>query len=541
MTSQLAELGRRAAAPATQQTRGSARLHLFDALVAACAASATSEAGIVASHLEGLRPGPRETSPADLVLALARRIRATELDDLQLESVTTAAAAVVPALVGGVAVAGKSELSADAVLDAATAGYDVMWTLGLAVGGPDFLYRQGGWPSLIGAAPAAAATTARLLGLDPEEIAHAIALAALSTPRSLRGNGEDGRWLTFGLAVTAGFHAALAARSGARGDLSLLDQASRRGTPGRELFPGLPSVLERPWAPGHGLARAHLKQWASAGQVAAAIDAAGVLQDAHGFSAAEVTAVDVHVPPAYRRMIDQPNGTGRMWSLVSAQYQVAVRLLHPQDLFDCARRVTRDDPGFRRLMGVVRVHEDELLAARHPETYPARVTVTLRSGHSADYLSAGRSPSPRWDWDSLLVKARAVATHAATGQRIDPLRDAITGFSDSIEFLRAAMAAVLPFDGGKRQERAVLRLPARMSPKVLRAVTSPGSFHSVIATRTELHDYYRQHHPHPGRDRWRRTGRADALVPASPVWNRQRHDRQPDRARYRDHAPSRDP
>jgi 2-methylcitrate dehydratase PrpD len=446
MTSQLLELGRRAAAPAAAQARASARLHLFDALMAAGAASTTREAGIVAGLLGGTGSAG-EASPAELVLALARRVRATELDDLQLDSLTTPAAAVVPALVGGAAVAGKAALSADDVLDAAAAGYDVMWTLGLAAGGPGFLYQRGGWPSLVGAGPAAAATTARLLGLDPGEIAHAIALAVLSTPRSLRGSGEDGRWLAFGLAVTAGFHAALAARSGARGDLSLLEQASSRGTPGREVFPGLPSVLERPWAPGHGLARAHLKQWASAGQVAAAIDAAGVLQDAHGFSSEEVTAVDVHVPPAYRRMIDQPNGTGRMWSLVSAQYQVAVRLLHPRDLFDCARPVLRDDPGFRRLTEVVRVHEEEPLAVRHPETYPARVTVTLRGGQVASYLSDGRSPSPRWDWDSLLVKARAVAALAATGQRVDPLRDEIAGFTDSVEFLHAAKSALRPFDG----------------------------------------------------------------------------------------------
>ncbi len=381
------------------------------------------------------------------MLALARRVRATELDDLQLESVTTAAAAVVPALVGAAAVAGKRELSAGDVLDAAAAGYDVMGTLGLAVGGPGFLYRHGGWPSLVAAGPAAAAATARMLGLDPEEIAHAIALAVLSTPRSLRGSGEDGRWLSFGLAVTAGFHAALAARSGSRGDLSLLDQASSRATPGRELFPGLPSVLERPWSAGQGLGKAHLKRWASAGQVAAAIDAAGDLQDTHGFSADDVTAVDIHVPPVYRRMIDQPNGTGRMWSLVSAQYQVAVRLLYPRDLFDCARLVLHDDSGFRRLMGVVRVHDEERLAARHPVTYPARVTVTLRGGQIADCLSDGRSPSPRWDWDSLLTKARAVAAHAAIGQRIDPLCDAISGFSDSIQFLRAATSAVLPLEG----------------------------------------------------------------------------------------------
>ena len=443
MTNQLLELGRRAASPVAAQAQAPARLHLFDAVVAALAGAATQEGANTARPIDSLGACPRETSAADLVLTLARRIRATELDDLQLESVTTAAAAVVPALAGAAAIAGKREYGADDLLSAMTAGYDIMHTLGLAVGGPDFLYRQGGWPSLVAAGPAAAATAGRLLGLDPEEIAHAIALAVLSTPRSLRGSGEDGRWLSFGLAATAGFHAALAARSGSRGDLRLLDQDPSLGVnSGSRLFPGLPAVLARPWEPGRGLAQAHLKQWASAGQVAAAIDAVGVLQDRHGFRADDVTALEVHVPAVYRPMIDQPSGSGRTWSLVSAQYQVAARLLHPQDRFDCARSVLRDSAAFRRLMGVVRVHEEDELAARHPQSYPARVAVTLRNGLTADYLSDGRSPSPDWHWDPLLTKARAVAVRVGVQERLDPLREAIIGFSDSGQFIKALLPAL---------------------------------------------------------------------------------------------------
>jgi 2-methylcitrate dehydratase PrpD len=443
MTSQLLELGRRAASPASAQAQAPARLHLFDAVVAALAGATTQEGANTARHIESLGACPRETSATDLVLLLARRIRATELDDLQLESVTTAAAAVVPALAGAAAIAGKREHGADDLLSAMTAGYDIMHMLGLAVGGPDFLYRQGGWPSLVAAGPAAAATAGRLLGLDPEEIAHAIALAVLSTPRTLRGSGEDGRWLSFGLAVTAGFDAALAARSGSRGDLRLLDQDPSLGVnSGSRLFPGLPAVLARPWEPGRGLARAHLKQWASAGQVAAAIDAVGVLQDRHGFRADDVTAVEVHVPAIYRPMIDRPSGSGRTWSLVSAHYQIAARLLHPQDRFDCARSVLRDSSGFRRLMGVVHVRDEDALAARHPESYPARVAVTLRNGLTADYLSDGRSPSPDWHWDPLLTKARAVAVRVGVQERIEPLSEAIIGFSDSRQFMRAVLPAL---------------------------------------------------------------------------------------------------
>ncbi|HEY7277725.1 MAG TPA: MmgE/PrpD family protein [Trebonia sp.] len=445
-----ASLGRRAAARLPSEAREQARMHLFDALAAALAGTATREGGNAARHLAALAVGGREQppAPADIVLTLARRIRATELDDLQLESVTTPAAAVVPALLGALAAAGADAAPGmDDVLDALAAGYDVMFTLGLAAGGPGFLYGAGGWPSLVGAGPAAAATAARLLGRDAEEIAHAIALALLLTPTTLRGRGEDGRWLSFGVATASGFQAALAAAVGARGDIGLLDPGLLdTGLPntGRAAgpFAGLDAALARPWTPGLGLGKAHLKRWASAGQVAAAIDALGALQDAHGFTARDVTAIDVRVPPAYRRMIDQPAGAGRLWSLLSAHYQLATRLCHPEDLFDCARPVLRDSPSFARAMRAVRVHDADWLAARHPESYPAQVEVTLADGEVVAFLSDGRSPAPTWDWDSVLGKAEAVAARAGTGAAIGRLRDATSRSADTDDLLRAASLAM---------------------------------------------------------------------------------------------------
>jgi 2-methylcitrate dehydratase PrpD len=337
-------------------------------------------------------------------------------------------------------------LGADDMLGALAAGYDVMFTLGLAAGGPRFLYKQGGWPSLIGAGPAAAATAGRLLGLEADGVAHAIALALVSTPRSLRGSGEDGRWLSFGVAVAAGFQAALAVAADARGDTGLLGQDRAAGErvhqSGDPLFAGLGEVLDRPWAPGLGLSKAHFKRWASAGQVAAAIDAAGTLQDCLGFAAGDVTAIDVHVPPAYRRMIDQPEGTGRLWSLLSAQYQVAVRLLYPDDLFDCARPVLRDSPDFLRVMRAVRVHDAEPLAARHPRSYPARVEVTLAGGRVAGFLSDGRSPAPDWSWDATAGKALATAARTGTEAAVERLRRATAPAADPAELLSSVMTLI---------------------------------------------------------------------------------------------------
>lgn len=200
------------------ETSAQARPHLFDALAVASAGAGTLAGRQAIAQLRSAGAGPAE-SVTGTVLALARCIRSTELDDIQLESVTTAGAAVVPALIGGLMAAGEPRPAADAVLGAMATGYDVMYLAGLATGRPDFLYRKRGWPSLAAAGPAAAATAARVMGLCDDGAGHAMALALLSTPAGLRAGTEDGRWLSFGLAVAAGVEAALAARAGARGDV----------------------------------------------------------------------------------------------------------------------------------------------------------------------------------------------------------------------------------------------------------------------------------------------------------------------------------
>jgi hypothetical protein len=61
---------------------------------------------------------------------------------------------------------------------------------------------------------------------------------------------------------------------------------------------------------------------------------------------------------------------------------------------------------------------------------------------TVDYLSDGRSPCPHWHWDPLLTKARAVAVRVGVEERIDPLREAIIGFSDSGQFMKAVLPAL---------------------------------------------------------------------------------------------------
>ena len=107
---------------------------------------------------------------------------------------------------------------------AIVAGYEAMIRLGSAIDGPSVLYR-GIWPSYFAAPFGVAAVAARLLRLDAQQAAHALATALIM---AAPGTGHHAaittaRWLAVGHAAGRGLQAALAAQAGFTSDLKLAD------------------------------------------------------------------------------------------------------------------------------------------------------------------------------------------------------------------------------------------------------------------------------------------------------------------------------
>jgi len=133
-----------------------------------------------------------------------------DFDDLHMESTTHISTLCVPtALATGGGARGYL----------AAAG--VMARLGTALGWPHY---SAGWHATCTAgAPACAAGAAVALGLDPGQIATAIALAIPAAGGVQRAFGTDAKSLQAGFAVDAGIRAARLAAAGARADWSALD------------------------------------------------------------------------------------------------------------------------------------------------------------------------------------------------------------------------------------------------------------------------------------------------------------------------------
>lgn len=380
--------------------RSRLEVHLLDGLVALAAGCRLRDARETAAVL--LRDGG---SPLDAAAALAAAMRSTEVDDIDRRSGVTAGAFALPAALGLLPLAGED--AAGRFCDAVAVGYETGIRLAEAAGGAPLLGR-GIWPSYLCAPLGAAATAARLLGLDSAVMADALALALARTARRIgRPEGERSpRWLLFGEAVRAGCQAAIAAAEHFKGDPSLLDRAwlaeAGGGSAGAD-----DSVLVQGLGESHVIGRVSIKAHCAAKQVLAAIHGMERLI-AGGLDPAAIEAVTVAVPPAYAAMIGRaPSRSGRLTSIVSAAYQLAVAALRPEVLDDIAREPVPWSDEIEALAGRVRVVADPALADSYPNRWLARIEIAAAGRKlSETVLDAPGDPALPFDGEAVKAKYR---------------------------------------------------------------------------------------------------------------------------------------
>ena len=192
------------------------RLHFIDTVVAA-------QAGARIPEGKALQSLGDDGALAVRIGRQAAAIRLTEIDDIHLPSCTTPSAGVVP--VALMLAAREQKFDPGEIASAIWVGTEIMTRIGVAVRGPQILYR-GIWPTYLAAPVAAAATSARLMGLSEARTGHALSLAVMLMAGGVgRIHGApSGRWFLYANAVAAGVAAAEAARADYRGDPDILDK-----------------------------------------------------------------------------------------------------------------------------------------------------------------------------------------------------------------------------------------------------------------------------------------------------------------------------
>ncbi len=345
------------------------RLHLTDTVLAALAGNSIPEG-------KALQRFGEAGSLADRIARCAAAIRLTEIDDIHLQSCVTPSAGIVP--VALMLTARQETIDADEVASAIWAGTEIATRFGMAVGGPKILYR-GIWPTYLVVPVAAAATAARLFGLNAERTSHALSLAVMMTAGGVGHihGAPSGRWFLYANAVAGGIAAAEAARADYHGDPGLLDRDWLADTHGIALDR---SRLVDKLGQGSVYSELSIKPFCSAKQGIAAVQAFSSIVQAEQIRADAITRVRVYVPPAYVGMLSTKAVPGaRQTTLVSVAHQIGVCAHAPMQLFDVDRSAPAIDPAVAELSTKVEVVPDPELEAFYPLHWPAEVEVQTGS------------------------------------------------------------------------------------------------------------------------------------------------------------------
>ncbi len=194
------------------------RLHVADTIGAWIAATKTQEGKQLIAFRH--RESATGNAVADDLATHCALVRLSELDDIHLASMMTPGSIVIPA---AVTLATTTDADVGDVAAAMLAGYEAMIRLGLAIKGPNILYR-GIWPTYFAAGFATAAVAARLMRLDEGQTAHALALALnMAAPAVGQHHAATtARWFLAGNAARVGLMAAQAAQAGFTADTDVL-------------------------------------------------------------------------------------------------------------------------------------------------------------------------------------------------------------------------------------------------------------------------------------------------------------------------------
>ena len=342
-------------------------LHLADTVVAALAGARIPEG-------QALQNFGDAHSLADRIGRRAAATRLTEIDDIHLPSCTTPSAGIVPV---ALALAASSQnFNVEDVASAIWVGTEIMTRIGVAAGGPQILYR-GIWPTYLAAPVAAAATAARLFGLDEARTGHALSLAFMLMAGGVgRIHGApSGRWFLYANAVAGGVAAAEAARADYRGDQQLLDKNWLADTHGIALDR---ARLAAGLATGSVYAALSIKPFCSAKQAIAAVEAFQAIVREENVRSDAITKIRVRVPPAYAGMIATHAEPGaRQSTLVSVAYQIALAALAPERLYDVDRSAPGADTDVVQFAAKVDVTPEVALESFYPRHWPAEVEVEV--------------------------------------------------------------------------------------------------------------------------------------------------------------------
>ena len=361
-----------------------ARRHFLDTLGVIIAGSSGDLAGRAEAVLAKVRaagniPVPGRQRRADLLDAAyiaGTAGHGIELDDGYRQGSVHPGVATVPTVIG---LGYQAGVSGRAALEAVVVGYETIVAIARACH-PD-LRQRGFHPTGTVGVFGAAAASARLLALPPEQVSHALGIAASSAAGlfAFINGGADIKRLHAGHAAREGLQAALLAQNGIEGPphvLEVRDGFTQAFAFGRN---GKPRNIELPPLVPFCITDCYVKPYACCRHIQPAVEALIELMNDNKLAASDVRDVKVDT---YSIAAEHAH-TG--WQdYASAQlsfpYIMALGMKHRGIKVEHFEDRTRLDPEMARLGGLVQVNASAEMERLYPANRPARVTITTDRG-----------------------------------------------------------------------------------------------------------------------------------------------------------------
>jgi len=366
------------------EVQHAAKRHFLDTLGVIIAGANGDLAGRIEAVLAGVRapgriPVPGRSRRADLLDAA--HIAGTaghgiELDDGYRQGSVHPGVVVIPAVI---ALGYQHGASGRAALEATVIGYETVVAIARACH-PD-LRRRGFHPTGATGVFGAAAASARMLGLPPAQIFHALGIAASSAAGlfAFINGGADIKRLHAGHAAREGLQAALFAQNGIEGPPHVLearDGFTQAFAFGRE---GKAREIVLPPAAPFGITDCYVKPYACCRHIQPAVEALIDLMNENKLSEGDIRDVQVET---YSIAAEHAH-TG--WDdYASAQlsfpYIMALGMRHRWIKVEHFEDAERHDPGIARLCDLVHVKAAPEQDRLYPEQRPAHVTISTERG-----------------------------------------------------------------------------------------------------------------------------------------------------------------
>jgi 2-methylcitrate dehydratase len=326
---------------------------------------------------------PGKTSAPNAVLVNGALIRILDLNDYVNNPKGEIGGHPSDNIPVALAAAEMSRASGREIIAAIVLGYEIFGR------GRDLMERGSSWDGVTISGLVAPAMAGRLMRLEPQKLAHALALSAARSPTPLavrHGAISAAKSLANALVAQNGMQAAILARHGATGPLDLFENPLGLA-PVFSKTEALPALLA-PLAAESYIMRANIKAYPclATGQ---AIVAAGlelhrqVARDGGDVSALQHVRVLMADMPFLRRQKDDPgriDPNSREAADHSFNFLAAVSLLDGEFGLAQFEHERWNDPKVRAMMARLAIDVDAALGARSAGSFPCRMEATAADG-----------------------------------------------------------------------------------------------------------------------------------------------------------------